>query len=94
MARFGELVRGAARAARYVVEATLFLPLDLLSVRIRDRVIPRAVKKRTPFLSCRRYGSFGPQPLCGPLMKYSCRAMFALVCRRFDASSGECRRVT
>jgi hypothetical protein len=75
------------------VEAGLYAPLDLLTVRIRDSVIPRAIKRRVPFLSCRRYGLSGTRPRCGPLMKYRCRAIFGFVCRHCDTGNGQCGRV-
>jgi len=80
-------------ALRYAAELALFLPIDLLTVRARDVVIPRAVKRKLPCLSCRRYVQFGMQVDCGPAVKYRHKPLFkAVVCRHYDADFGECRR--
>jgi len=86
-------LRRIAGGLWYVAEIALFLPVDLLTVPIRDAVIPRAVKRKLPFLSCRRYVLFSRQVDCGPAMKYKHKVLFkAVVCRHYDADFGECRR--
>ncbi len=75
----------------YVPETLLFLPADLLTVRIRDAVIPRAIKRRLPFLSCRRYGSFDGPPTCAPAWKYEHKGLFkTVICRHHGDGSGQC----
>ncbi|MHC4202335.1 MAG: hypothetical protein ACYSU0_20275 [Planctomycetota bacterium] len=77
----------------YAVEMALFVPIDLLTVAIRDTVIPRAVKTRLPFLSCRRYLCFGRQVDCGPAMKYRHEGLFkTVICEHYDVGTGGCRR--
>ena len=41
-------------ALSYAAEIAVLIPADLVTVKIRDAVVPRAVKKMLPFLSCRR----------------------------------------
>lgn len=80
-----------ADLAWLAVEIPLFLPADVLTVRVRDAVIPRMVKKRLPFLSCRRYNGFNPRVGCGPAAKYTHEGLFkVVVCRHYDVSSGKC----
>ncbi len=77
----------------YAVEMALFVPVDLLTVAIRDTVIPRAVKARLPLLSCRRYLCFGRQVDCGPAMKYRHGGLFkAVIWGHYDVATGACRR--
>ncbi len=86
-------LRRVADGLWYAAEIALFLPVDLLTVRIRDVVIPRALKTRLPFLSCRRYVLFGTEVNCGPVVKYRHKGLFkAVVCRYCNADLGDCRR--
>ncbi len=86
-------LRKLAGGLWYAAEIALFLPVDLLTVRIRDVAIPRAVKTKLPFLSCRRYVHFGREVDCGPAMKYRHRGLFkAVICRYCEGDFGECRR--
>ncbi len=86
-------LRRLAGVLWYAAEIALFLPVDLLTVRVRDAVIPRALKTRLPFLSCRRYVLFGTEVDCGPVVKYRHKGLFkAAVCGYCDVDLGDCRR--
>ncbi len=86
-------LRRVAGGLWYVAEIALFLPIDLLTVRIRDAVIPRFLKTRLPFLSCRRYVLFGTEVDCGPVVKYRHKGLFkAIICGYCDVDLGDCRR--
>jgi hypothetical protein len=85
-------LRRLADVLWYVPETLLFVPADLLTVRIRDTVIPRALKRRLPFLSCRRYRSFSGPPTCGPASKYEHKGVFkTVICGHHGDGSGHCR---
>jgi hypothetical protein len=67
----------------------LCLAFDVLTVKARDVVIPRAIKRRLPFLSCRRYSHFG-DVRCWPARKYSRPTLFLFACRHYDVATREC----
>jgi hypothetical protein len=85
-------LKGLVGALWYVLEVVLFLPVDLITVRVRDALIPRSVKEHMPSLSCRRYTGFGCRVACGPVMKYRHPGAFRLVvCRHCDDCARQCR---
>jgi hypothetical protein len=69
----------------------LCLAFDVLTVKVRDVLIPRAIKRRLSFLSCRRYSHFG-EVRCWPARKYRRPALFLFACRHYDAATRECQK--
>ncbi len=74
----------------FLVEVPFFLPADIATVWLRKARRTRFIKKRAPWLSCRRY-NFNRVAMCGPAEKYEHRRLFEYcVCRHYDNSLGEC----
>lgn len=64
-------------AAMIPVELGPFLVYDLLTIPPRNWLIPRALKKKLPFFSCREYSSgFAGYPDCKPARKYYHNKLF------------------
>jgi len=69
----------------------LCLAFDVVTVKARDMMIPRFVKHRLPFLSCRRYNYCG-EVRCWPSRKYCRPALFLHACRHYDVMTCGCRK--
>jgi len=80
-------------SALYIpLELGPFLVYDILTLPARNWLIPRAVKRKFPSLSCRGYLPFGCSPECKPRQKYYNKELFLFrfICRSCDPDSGRC----
>jgi hypothetical protein len=78
----------------FIPEIIIYLPMDFLQVPTRNWIIPRAVKRKLPFLSCRLYHSphLDGAEECGPAKKYYHDGLFRIMCRHYDTKSGHCTK--
>jgi hypothetical protein len=87
------LTGGFVSFIEYLIECSLFVPFDLLTVPVRDVVLPRRLKAWCPPLSCRKYDGYNKAVLCRPVRKYWHADVFRLaICRRCGVGprAGEC----
>ena len=74
-----------------VPELTIYQISDFLTVPVRNWIIPRALKKKMPSLSCRKYYN-DDEPNCKPSQKYVHKSLFLFryVCGSYD--NGKCTK--
>ncbi|MBW2977553.1 hypothetical protein KY331_01790 [Candidatus Woesearchaeota archaeon] len=84
-----QIVSGVKSGLMYPVEVG-YIVYDFLTIWIRDAEILRPIKKKLPFLACRRYYSFGGEPTCAPAQKYHHDNLF--FCKHYDKKTKECTK--
>jgi hypothetical protein len=77
-------------SALYIpLELGPFLVYDILTLPARNWLIPRSVKQKLPFLSCREYVWGSNNPDCKPVQKYyhEWAFLFRFICRSYHAET-------
>lgn len=93
--RFKGMKDKAKDVLMLIPEIFVYVPFDFVTVPVRDRVIPRSVKKRMPELACRiSYRSatqIDDNIMCQPAEKYKHENLFP--CSYYNHETGGCRKV-
>ncbi|MBW2966447.1 hypothetical protein KY342_05070 [Candidatus Woesearchaeota archaeon] len=87
--RLEQIVERLKNVIMFVPELTIYQISDFLIIPVRNWLIPRAVKREFPWLSCRDYNF---EIMCKPVKKYyhNNLFLFRFVCKSY--SSGICTK--
>ena len=72
-----------------VIPDIVFIAVDIFQVPVRDWMIPKAVKRKFDWLSCRTTDYYG-NIFCEPVHKYYHKSLFQ--CKYYDPKSDHCRK--
>jgi len=79
----------AEKYGSFFTELFLYLPFDLVTIPVRDKM-PRAIKKRIPAISCRKAYTYSfEKPVCFPYLKYNHKEFFKLFEWLYGCKIGE-----